>query len=118
MIQTIEYYKLDISEVIYQQDNDPKHTANVSQETLDDLGITVMEWPAQSPDLNPIEHFWKHLKKSLREKKEIYANKDELWEFLEKELEVINKDLCQKLIASMPQRVQAVIQAKGGYSKY
>lgn len=77
-----------------------------------------MKWPAQSPDLNPIEQFWKLLKKSLREKKEIYASKDELWEFLEKELEVINKDFCQKLISSMPQRVQAVIQAKGGYTKY
>jgi len=118
LIQTIKYYEMDISEVIYQHDNDPKHTANVSQETLDDLGITVMKWPAQSPDLNPIEQFWKLLKKSLREKKEIYASKDELWEFLEKELEVINKDFCQKLISSMPQRVQAVIQAKGGYTKY
>lgn len=118
LMETVDFYKMDHSQVIFQQDNDPKHTSNMSEETLEEIGLDVMEWPAQSPDLNPIEPFWKHLKKKLRDRKNIYATKEELWEALQEELEVINKDLCRKLIASMPERVQAVIRAKGGYTKY
>ena len=93
-------------------------TSNKSQEAQEEIGLDVMEWPAQSPDLNPIDQFWNHLKKQLRERKKIYATKEELWDALQEELDVVNKDLCRKLIASMPERVQAVIKAKGGYTKY
>jgi hypothetical protein len=118
LMDTIEYYQLDLSEVIFQQDNDPKHTAHVTDETTDELGLTVMEWPPQSPDLNPIEHYWRHLKKQLKSKKQVYSSISELWEATEEELAIVNKKMCRELIASMPRRVQAVIQAKGGYTKY
>ncbi|HYN44572.1 MAG TPA: IS630 family transposase [Candidatus Limnocylindrales bacterium] len=118
LMDTIDYYQMDCADTIFQQDNDPKHTSQKAQDALDEIGLDVMEWPAQSPDLNPIEQYWNHLKKQMRERKKIYATKGELWEALQEELDVINKDLCQKLIASMPERVQAVIKAKGGYTKY
>jgi transposase len=118
LMDTIDYYQMDCADTIFQQDNDPKHTSHKAQDALDEIGLDVMEWPAQSPDLNPIEQYWNHLKKQMRERKKIYATKGELWEALQEELDVINKDLCQKLIASMPERVQAVIKAKGGYTKY
>ncbi len=118
LMDTIDYYKLDRAATILQQDNDPKHTSQKAQDVLEEIGLDVMEWPAQSPDLNPIEQFWFHLKKRLRERENIYATKEELWDAIQEELDVINKDLCRKLIASMPERVQAVIKAKGGYTKY
>jgi len=40
-------------EFIFQQDNDPKHTAGIVQDYLDEKDVDVMDWPAQSPDLNP-----------------------------------------------------------------
>ena len=41
---------------ILMQDNARAHTARMYMTFLDDEGITVMNWPARSPDLNPIEH--------------------------------------------------------------
>ena len=118
LMDTIDYYDMDSAEIIFQQDSDPKHLSSRAQDALDEVGIEALDWPAQSPDLNPMEHYWKHLKKQMRDRKKIYATKEELWEALQEELDVVNKDLCQKLIASMPERVQAVIKAKGGYTKY
>ena len=48
----------------------------------------------------------------------MYATKDELWEAVQLEMEVANKEECQNLITSMGSRVEAVIKKKGGYTKY
>lgn len=115
---SLEYYGKKESDVVFQQDNDPKHTSRRAQETLKALGHEVMVWPAQSPDLNPIEHLWSHLKKELAKHPEPPASIHELWERIEAEWNMITPAICQNLIESMPRRVSAVLKAKGGYTKY
>lgn len=118
LLQTIEYYKLDTNNIIFQQDNDPKHTSRIAHNWLDDHRIEVLEWPPQSPDLSPIEYLFKHLKNKLAEYETEPKDIPELWERAEVEWDKISKDVCVNLIDSMPRRIAAVIKAKGGYTKY
>ena len=54
---------ISLENVIFQQDNDPKHTSKRVKEWMKDNNITLLDWPPQSPDLNPTEHLWNHMKK-------------------------------------------------------
>ena len=102
------------------QDNDPKHTSHLCKNYLkrkEEKGdLVIMNFPPQSPDLNPIENLWDHLK---REKvKHRSTNKDNLWDVLNQSWNNIKPEVLIKLVHSMPNRVNAVLKAKGGHTKY
>ena len=101
---------------IFQQDNAPCHTAKVVKEWIEANNIDVLSWPGNSPDLNPIEHIWDHLARQVA--KEKFSNGQELLDTLKVEWEKIPLCLLEKLIDSMPQRIEAIIKAKGGATKY
>ena len=105
---------------IFQQDNDPKHTAHIIRNYFANKSktgkMTKLVWPAQSPDLNPIENLWSELDRSLKTRK---ANSlEELMEILQEGWKNLSPTLLRNLVESMPRRCQAVIDAKGAATKY
>ena len=102
---------------ILQQDNDPKHTSKLCKNYLEKkqaAGIlSLMEWPAQSPDLNPIELLWEQLDRMVRKK--CPSSQSNLWEGLLEAWGEISPDYLNKLTARMPKVCKAVIDANGGF---
>ena len=101
---------------VFMQDNAPCHKARKVMSYLSREGITVMDWPAQSPDLNPIENLWKLVGDKAMQKNPKDA--DELWNVILEEWESIPASLCKKLINSCGRRCAAVIKQKGLFTKY
>uniref|UniRef100_A0A9J7X9A1 Transposase n=1 Tax=Cyprinus carpio carpio TaxID=630221 RepID=A0A9J7X9A1_CYPCA len=100
----------------FQQDNDPKHTAKIMKEWLHNNSVTVLERPGQSPDLNPIEHLWRDLKMAVHQR--LPSNLTELERICKEEWQRIPKSRCEKLVASFPKRLMAVLDQKGASTKY
>lgn len=117
--ETVKYYNLDLSKIYLQHDNDPKHTSDSTKTWLKDNKINVLaNWPPQSPDLNPIEHIWHHLKLKLSAYDTRAKGVHDLWERVDKEWNTFTEEECKRYIDSMPKRIQAVIDAKGGPTRY
>ncbi|KAK3556141.1 hypothetical protein QTP70_005626 [Hemibagrus guttatus] len=101
---------------VLQQDNDTKHTSKSTFEWLKKNKMKTLEWPSQSPDLNPIEMLWHDLKKVVHARKP--SNVAELQQFCKDEWAKIPPQRCNRLIASYGKRLIAVVAAKGGPTSY
>ena len=121
-----EVYERLGKEPICMQDNARVQTAKFVVHWLKGADYILMVWPPYSPDLNPIEHIWRELKICLQEK---YPNikytkggpdkiKAALAEALPQVWDSIPKEKFEALCTSIPDRVEAVIKARGWYTKY
>jgi transposase len=109
---------------IFQQDNDPKHTAHIirnyirrsNMNCFDPTSVMQVVWPAQSPDLNPIENLWSILDSRLKDRTP--SNERELFQILRDEWNTLPIDQLTKLVDSMPNRCAKVIENRGYPIKY
>ncbi len=84
------------ADLIFQQDLAPAHTAKSTKSWLNDHGVSVLDWPANSPDLNPVENLWSIVKRKMRNKRP--KNADELKATVKETLASIPPQQCHKLI--------------------
>jgi transposase len=100
----------------FQQDNSPVHTSRVVRRYLQERGVRVLEWPPNSPDLNPIEHIWDVLGREVAKKR--VSNEDDLKRHLRDAWNALDQETLDKLVSSIPRRLAEVIKNKGGPTKY
>jgi DDE superfamily endonuclease/Transposase len=117
-IATLNWYNIDKEQVVFQHDNDLKHTANLTKQWFVDNNIKVLDWPSQSPDLNPIEHLWNEVDRHLRNLPSQITSKSDLWDKLQGVWEGINLETCTKLIDTMPEHIRDILKANGGYTRW
>ncbi len=100
----------------FQQDNAPPHTSKFTKARMVDHKIKVISWPANSPDLNPIENVWGLIKRRLgledpMKTGEWKAKIEDIWLLL-------GHDYLESLIRSMPKRIEMCIAADGDHINY
>ncbi|GFT53088.1 transposable element Tcb1 transposase [Trichonephila clavipes] len=105
---------------LYQDDNAPIHTAKIVQEWFAEHEGEVghLDWPPQSPDLNIMEHLWGYLESKLRARFPPPSTISALETALHEEWLHIPLQVVHDLYASIPRRIQSVIQSKGGPTPY
>jgi len=108
----------DLGDVILQQDNDPKHNARITQEWIEDNNINLLPWPSCSPDMNIIEHVWNDVNNRIRARPNQPQNVGELKRIIEEEWYSTPLEYIKTLFESMPRRLNVLLKAKGGYTKY
>lgn len=101
---------------ILQEDNDPKHRSRLCTSWKLEKGIVTLDWPAQSPDMNPIENVWAYIKMKLRERPTY--NLKQLTREIRRIWRALPVKYAENLVESMPRRCQAIIDSAGDFTAY
>ncbi len=98
---------------IFMDDNAPAHQGHIIRERLLEAGVPQIEWPALSPDLNPIENLWDQLSHRVEGHNHAPQNLNDLRAALQEERNAMPQQTTSRLVYSMRHRCQAVIDAQG-----
>jgi len=104
--------------LVFQQDNDLKHLSKIVQDWLASQPFQLLQWPVQSPHLNPIEHFWALFKRCLSEFTTLSKGIQKLWERVCLMYPNLSENDCMALYKSMPNRIIVVLKSKGYWTNY
>lgn len=103
---------------IFQDDNATPHRSVVTRQWKEENGISTMDWPPQSPDLNIIENLWLTIKIRLEKKLTEIKSRDDLVRAVKKIWHQLSRVYINSLYASIPRRIRQVIMRKGYITKY
>ncbi|GFX37624.1 transposable element Tcb2 transposase [Trichonephila clavipes] len=99
-------------------DNARLHRTLAVEELLESEDITRMDWPAYSPDLNPIEHVWNTLRRRIAAHLHHPENTQQLKQMLIEECTLLPQEILHQLVLSMWRRCEAPIAVRGGHIPY
>ncbi|KAG2211510.1 hypothetical protein INT46_008639 [Mucor plumbeus] len=121
LLETLDYYGKAASDIRFQQDKASPHKSDVTRDWFDQNDFSadeILDWPAQSPDLNPIEHVWYQLKRRLDNYMTKPTTKEELANRISVKWDKITQKECLRYIDSMPNRIEAIIKSNGGPTSF
>lgn len=98
---------------LFQQDNASVHVSRASKSWFEANSVKLLDWPARSPDLNPIENLWGILARQVYQNGAQYRSKQELASSIENAWKQIHKNVLKDLSKSMTSRLLKVIEKKG-----
>ena len=99
-------------------DNSRNHRAHLVNKFLHDNNIARLEWPACSPDMNPIDHAWDTLKRAVFGRDDPPTTLRDLRRFAVDDWDNLDQQDLDELVDSMPLRIQACINARGYATGY
>lgn len=102
----------------FQQDNAPSHSAGSTTDWFEANEVSVLRWPARSPDLNPIENLWGWMVRRVYADGRQFESAASLRAAIVLAWESIPIGVMQALVGSMTNRLREVIMKKGGITKY
>ena len=111
-----EHYGMDPNKFIFQHDNAAIHTAKRVQDYLKEANIKVLRWPANSPDLNPIELVWAYIKQRLDDYSTIAKDLEELFKRVEDIWNSLLNDYLPSLYEALPGKMRMLVRTKGLHS--
>ncbi|CDF38907.1 Transposase [Chondrus crispus] len=123
-IDTLESYLLPFVDQemgpswVFMQDGASIHRARRTFQWFDEEEIPLLEWPAKSPDLNPIENLWGILARTVYAHQRQFKDVDELLEVIMEAWDEVSEECLEKLVRSMQKRCFECVMAKGGPTKY
>ncbi|GFV44840.1 transposable element Tcb2 transposase [Trichonephila clavipes] len=103
---------------IFMGDNAPCHRAGLIDDFLETENIQRISWPANSPDLIPIEHVWDMLGRQIAALSHPPSSVTELKRALQESWNRLNPQLIYHLIASMVNRCAACLAVRGDHTPY
>ncbi|GFX05505.1 transposable element Tcb2 transposase [Trichonephila clavipes] len=103
---------------IFMDDNARPHRTLAVEELLESEDITRMDWPAYSPDLNPIEHVWDALGRRIAARLHHPENTQQLKQILIEEWVLLPQEMLHQLVLSMRRRCESTIAVRGGHIPY
>ena len=96
------------------QDGASSHSSKeTKRDFFDKNGFTPMDWPPQSPDLNPIENVWSILKGGLWKRRSEIKNQKDTWRIAQEIWYNISDEIIKKMYRSLPDRCMKVARLQG-----
>lgn len=102
----------------FQQDNASIHISRSTKTWFSENNVTVLDWPACSPDLNPMENLWSILVREVYKENKQYDSIKELRVAIQTSWSLIKSETLRNLVSSMPNRIFQCINKNGAVTNY
>jgi hypothetical protein len=108
----------EVDDAVLMEDGAPIHRSKTAKKWRDENGVEKMIWPAQSPDMNPIENLWKIMKNIVQSKFQPGMSRKDFEQVIKDAWDSIKIEKVDGLIETMPTRIKTLKQKKGKSTRY